>query len=184
MAKQPANHPIMSAEAERFMAFMGLIQWTQAVISQSERVEQAQRKMRDKEGLHDAAQRQERMLAMHTECHFFSVAAYKLIEHRSWVRTFGLCETVDFSKVDQFSVKDIRDLRNMREHVVDYFQGSGHAKERWVVETPEFSADASSIAGTLIGGRLDWVAFSAVAKDLLRALLAEPIPYPSLDADL
>ena len=42
----------------------------------------------------------------------------------------------------------------MREHVVDYFEGDGLAKDRWSVETPEYSADASSYGGPIIGGRL------------------------------
>jgi hypothetical protein len=64
----------------------------------------------------------------------------------------------------------------MREHVVDYFKGEGLEKDRW---TPEFSADASSVVGNMIGGRLDWVKFSDAAKRLLPALLKEPIPYPN-----
>jgi hypothetical protein len=46
-------------------------------------------------------------------------------------------------------------------------------------ETPEVRSDASGTIGTLIGGRLDWVAFGEAAKRLLPKLLAEPIPYPS-----
>jgi hypothetical protein len=51
-------------------------------------------------------------------------------------------------------------------------------KDRWMIDTPEFSADASSVVGNMIGGRLDWVKFSDAAKRLLPALLKEPIPYP------
>jgi hypothetical protein len=80
--------------------------------------------------------------------------------------------------VDQFSAQDIRDLRNMREHVRDYFAGAGNAQDRWTVVTPEYQADAGSVVGTMIGGRLDWVAFGAAAERLLPQLLAEPIPYP------
>lgn len=65
----------------------------------------------------------------------------------------------------------------MREHVVDYFQGHGLAAQRWFAETPDFKADASSVIGTMIGGRLDWIKFAAAAERLLPKLLAEPIPY-------
>jgi hypothetical protein len=65
----------------------------------------------------------------------------------------------------------------MREHVVDYFRGAGNAKGRWVAETPDYKADASSVVGTMIGGRLDWIAFGTAAERLLPQLLAEPIPY-------
>jgi hypothetical protein len=40
--------------------------------------------------------------------------------------------------------------------------------------------DARATVGTLIGGRLDWVALGAAAKRLLPKLLAQPIPYPSI----
>jgi hypothetical protein len=49
--------------------------------------------------------------------------------------------------------------------------------QRWFAETPDFKADASSVIGTMIGGRLDWIKFAAAAERLLPKLLAEPIPY-------
>jgi hypothetical protein len=133
----------------------------------------------DLEIMRNSVTRREAVLASHTEDHFFAIAAYKLIEYRDWVLTFGLCASVDFSEIDQFSKQAIRDLRNMREHVVEYFQGAGRASDRWVVETPEYKADASSVVGTMIGGRLDWVKFAAAAERLLPILLEQPIPSPS-----
>ena len=118
------------------------------------------------------------MHAFHSECHFFAIAAYKLLEYRDWVRTFGLCSSVDFREVDEFSEQDIKDLRDMREHVIGYFKGEGHFYDQWTVETPEYRADASARSGPMIGGRLDWVAFGAAAARLLPQLLGEPIPYP------
>jgi hypothetical protein len=67
----------------------------------------------------------------------------------------------------------------MREHIVEYFRGGGHSSERWVVETPEYKADASSVVGTMIGGRLDWMQFAIAAERLLLVLLEQPIPYPT-----
>lgn len=67
------------------------------------------------------------MLNFYSQSHLFVIVAYKLIEYRKWASTFGLCATVDFSEIDAFSEEDVRDLRNMREHVVEYFQGRGHA---------------------------------------------------------
>jgi hypothetical protein len=64
----------------------------------------------------------------------------------------------------------------MREHIVEYFKGEGNTNDRWKVQTPGFGTDASSVAGTIIGGRLDWVKFSEAAKRLLPALLSQPIP--------
>src|SRR5581483_12412739 len=123
--------PIMTPDDERFMAFEGLVQWTQTIITQSARVSAA----RDRQSVVVAngtpLQRPLAILAFHSECHFFAVAAWKLLEFRDWVSSIGLCATVDFTEIDRFSADDIRDLRNMREHIVDYFQGTGHASDRW-----------------------------------------------------
>ena len=81
-----------------------------------------------------------------------------------------------FSEIDKFDTQDTRDLRNMREHVVDYFQGRGNNQDRWWVETPEFKADASTMVGNIIGGRLDYKAFAEAARRLLPQLLKEPVP--------
>ena len=160
------------------MAFQGLVQWTQAVVTQSVRVSAARENVSAIGMTGTPTQRRQAIHSFHSECHFFAVAAHKLLEFRGWVLTFGLCASVNFGEIDRFSGKDIRDLRNMREHVVDYFRGIGNAHDRWIVETPDYKADASSVVGTMIGGRLDWSAFGAAAERLLPQLLAEPIPYP------
>jgi hypothetical protein len=178
MAKTLTPNPIMSPDDERFMAFEGLVQWTQAVISQAKRVATANAEMTSAIRTGNAAQRRAAVLASHTEYHFFVVAAYKVIEHRDWVLSHGLCKAIDFQEIDRFSRGEIRDLRNMREHVVDYFRGIGHEPDRWMKETPEYKADASSIIDNMIGGRLNWVDFTAAAARLLPILLAMPIPYP------
>jgi hypothetical protein len=168
------TRPIISPDQERFMAFEGVLQWAHAVIQQSERLSAAYDGNRP---AIDPTARHQAVRALHTECHFFVIAANKLIEYCDWARGFALFSTIDFSGIDQFSNGNIRDLRNMREHVVEYFQGAGHAPSRWIYETPEYKADASSLAGVMIGGRLDWVAFSAAVRRILPSLLAEPIPY-------
>jgi hypothetical protein len=167
--------PILSEAHERYMAFESLVQRTYAVIEQGRRIFEATAKMQA-----DPGHRNARLLVgqMRSEHHYFAIAAYKVLEHRKWVSDLGLCQGVDFKMLDEFSATDIRDLRNMREHVVEYFQGYGNNRSRWVIETPEVKADASTMAGTSIGGRLDFVQFVAAAERLLPALLAEPIPYP------
>ncbi len=62
------------------------------------------------------------------------IAAHKLLEHKEWVLSFGLCGSVDFSEIDSFSSGDIRDLRNMQEHQLNYFKGEGRDAERWMVD--------------------------------------------------
>jgi CheY-like chemotaxis protein len=94
--------PIMSQDEERFMAFEGLLQWTQSVITQGQKVSAA----RDTELSVLSSNNQEAHLAIldfHTQCHFFAIAAYKLFEYRDWVLTFGLCSTAAFSEIDEFS---------------------------------------------------------------------------------
>jgi hypothetical protein len=123
-------------------------------------------------------QMREAALQLRSEHHFFAIAANKLIEHRKWVADHGLCQNVDFAEIDAFPSHDIRDLRNMREHIKDYFSGKGRDADRWIVKTPEYSGDASASAGTIIGGRLDWAKFAPAAERLLHRLFAEPIPFP------
>lgn len=165
--------PIMSKDEERFMAFCGLVQWTRGVVFQADRIAAAEKSILDAQNNHMLV-----MDALRCEHHYFVIAAYKLIEHRHWVTDLGLCQSVDFSEIDAFPKCDIKDLRNMREHVVEYFQGNGRDKARWFTETPEYKADASSCVGTIIGGRLDYVRFSGAAGRLLIVLQQLPIPYP------
>jgi hypothetical protein len=176
-----ANVPIMSADAEKFMAYSGLVQWTQAVGVQVVRLRDATRALWNLDT--NGVPRIElggvpRIYALLCEQHYFVIATHKLLEHRDWITKFGLFADVDFTEIDSFSRADLKDLRDMREHVVDYFKGDGREKARWTVETPEFGADASSSVGTMIGGRLDYEKFAAAAGRLLSQLLAEPIPYP------
>jgi hypothetical protein len=169
--------PIMSPEQEKFMASEGLVQWTAGVIAQAGRIAGVPRRA----SMDKAEDRRARIHTLHCEAHYFVTAAWKLLEFRAWASRLGLFATIDFSEIDKFSKDDIRDLRNMREHVVNYFEGKGYDKDRWMIETPEFKADASTMVGTKIGGRLDWDAFSQAATRLLPSLLKEPIPFPPRD---
>jgi hypothetical protein len=170
--------PIMSADDERFMAFEGLVQWAHDVVEQGRHISDALAHQRATPVLPDVAQRRKSIYALHATCHHFVIAAYKLLEHRDWAAAQHLCADFDFSEIDQFSKADIRDLRNMREHQMEYFQGKGRSPGRWLVETPEYRADASSLVGSMIGGRLDWVEFAAATERLVPVLLALPIPFP------
>jgi hypothetical protein len=169
-----AHRVLMSmTQAEReFLALDGFIQWTSAAITQAERLAGATISVRTP----DTALLT--LAALRTETDFFVAAAWKVLEFRKWVSALGLCRSIDFSEIDKFDTPDTRDLRNMREHVVDYFQGRGNYQERWLVETPEFRADASTLVDNIIGGRLDYKAFSEAAKRLLPQLLEEPNPNP------
>ena len=135
----------MSPEQERFMAFDGLLQWTAAVVSQGRKVSDASEHAMSGPSSSDFMTWHLDVLNFHSECHYFCIAAQKLIEYRDWSLSFGLCEDVDFSEVNSFSGQDIKDLRNMREHIVEYFRGKGHTKDRWWSEKSGGKADASSV---------------------------------------
>lgn len=169
----------MSPDDERFMAYSGLVQWVQGVILQAKKVSAATDELTNRMDRRQAYDFQISIHLLHCEEHYFIVAANKLIEHREWTKELGLFINVNFSEIDSFSKQNIKDLRNMREHVVDYFKGDGIVKERWVFETPEYTADASSRVGNMLGGRLDYIKFSEAAERLLPQLLNEQIPYPN-----
>jgi hypothetical protein len=162
----------MSHDEEKFLALDGLVQWTSAAITQADRIANATISIYTPETLRLTT------AALRTETDLFIAAAWKVLEFRKWVSALGLCPSIDFSEIDIFDTQDTRDLRNMREHVVAYFQGRGNYQDRWLVETPEFKADASTLVGNIIGGRLDYKAFAEAARRLLPQLLKEPNPKP------
>jgi len=181
--KKKEHMPIMSIEDERFMAFTGLIQWTQGVVLQSKRVtlatEQITKHMAEPATDANYFTLQNQFLnLLHCEEHYFIISANKLIEHREWIKELGLFKNVDFSEIDSFPTQNIKDLRDMREHIVHYFKGDGKVKERWVIKAPNYSADASSRIDNMLGGRLDYIKFVDAAERLLPRLLKELIPYP------
>jgi hypothetical protein len=133
------------AESERYMIFEGVIQWTQAVALQSDRVaaaQTAQFRPGDRPGAH-------RLPGMNfrSECDYFSVAVDMLFQFKRRATDLGLFASVDFSEIDIVPWQDRVDVRNKRMHVTDYLKPGGEAGEGWFVETPEFKADASSTIG-------------------------------------
>ena len=170
---------------QKFLAFMGLIQWTHSTIIQGHLIKEAERELqKDFENWQQS--QQQRLLAMlriNALDHQFASAAHQLLDHKEWAQQHALFGNVDFSEIDRFPRDDIRDLRNMREHQVEYFLGNGRAKDRWVTEggdgdSVQWRADASSRINNLIGGKLDYVDFSNAAARLLDQLINEPIPQP------
>jgi hypothetical protein len=75
----------MSPDQERFMAFEGLVQWTYAVISQSEKMKEAydalksslsvNRNLRHAPFINTQEIRRRAILETHTQGHFFVIAA-------------------------------------------------------------------------------------------------------------
>jgi len=161
----------MDLDDQKSMATDGLIQWLSAAVTQGQRLNNIYRNEFSK--LSDLSPLDRRLLILrsHTEGNSLASAANHVFGYLDWVRDLGLLTSVDFSALDQFNRKDIRDLRNMREHVIEYFLGRGNNQDRWFVETPEYRADASSVYDTTIGGRLDYQAFATACEIVLQNIL-------------
>jgi hypothetical protein len=173
----------MTLDEQKFMAFEGLLGWTAAVVCQAQRVSAARDKLsaeirrrgvlveerpegwRDEERDCIAATRLAQ-LSFRTERHLFCNAAYKLLEHRRWVQDLGFLDDALFEELHKFA-DDIAVMRDMNEHVIEYFRGKGKRPHDWVHQDEGGAADASSTVGTKIGGRLDWVELGAAAQHLL-----------------
>lgn len=71
-------------------------------------------------------------------------------------------------------------IRGLNEHAEEYFIGPGRLEDKWIRETQEFSADASSDVDWLIGGRLD-LRKSIEEVQALSAAFAKVPPIAYLD---
>ena len=72
---------------ERYLAFEGLIQWTHAVIAQSERLSSAKGELGKQRGPNRIVDHRLAVADYHTQCHYFAIAAYKLLEFRDWAKS-------------------------------------------------------------------------------------------------
>jgi hypothetical protein len=90
--------------------------------------------------------------------HFFVTSVSKAID---WLKEVKKFKPELLSDIDMFihSLPEVKDLRNMREHDVDYFKGKGIAQDRFIKTLTDTSVDASASFsddnGYLIGGRLN-----------------------------
>jgi hypothetical protein len=162
------------------MAFEGLLGWAEGVIAQASSLSSAQatitkplqEEARTGEwGNHAEVLRQVRANKHTFDCqrHYFVLAANKLVEYRRWAGRLGLVDNSVFSEFDRYE-RAISELRDMNEHIIDYFRGKGKRQDRWVHSDDAGTADASATASSRIGGRLDWVALGAVVSRLLEKL--------------
>lgn len=160
----------MEIESQKFMALEGVHAWARAVLVQVDRIETALRNMHP-----PVVDRLEPARVFQVERHLFLIAAHKLTEYADWVCKLDFLDPSTFSEL--FLLKeDIRTLRDMNEHVVDYFLGRGRKPDEWLHVTDGAIADASSTINSLIGNRLDWHRVAAVARSLIGRL--PPVYYP------
>src|SRR5712664_507703 len=100
MAKK-AVEPIMSEDAERFMAFAGVIQWAYAVVEQGKRIEAA---VRERIGARGGNRAITLRCQIQTECHLFVIAAWQMIKHREWAGRLGLFDLRGCSNETELSL--------------------------------------------------------------------------------
>jgi hypothetical protein len=112
-----------------------------------------------------------------TERHLFCNAAYKLLEYRQWVQRLGFLDEALFAELDKFA-HDIGVMRDMNEHVIEYFEGKWKRPHDWIYRGGGGISDASSTAGTKLGGRLDWVELGSAAERLFARISPMEPFYP------
>jgi hypothetical protein len=167
----------MTPDEQKFMAFEALLGWTAAVVTQAQRVTAAGDKLlaeiqrgfdlRSGRGLEAILRHRLALQLFQTERQLFCNAAHKLLEHRLWVKELGFLDEALFDELDKFA-DDIKVMRDMNEHAIEYFKGKGKRPQDWIYVDPRTAgADASSTVGTKIGGRLDWVELGSAAQGLL-----------------
>jgi len=81
------NNP---ADGERFMIFEGLVQWTQGIIFQAQRVSASQAAQFHPETKRDAQARRLATLNFHSQCHYFAIAVDMFSEFRKRAGELGL----------------------------------------------------------------------------------------------
>lgn len=162
----------MDIDSQKFMAREGLVEWLAASVLQGQRLEQI---YEEEFRIIDKLKPAERSLLAarsRTEANFMANAANQALKYLDWVHELQILGDVDFSPLDDFNRRDIIDLRNMREHVIEYFLEKGNRQDRWFTETPEYKADASSMVVPMIGGRLNFRTFSKACDDVLHQVFA------------
>jgi hypothetical protein len=92
------------------------------------------------------------------EEHFFVNSVSKAIDWLKEVKKFRKDLSLEINGfLHEFP--EAKDLRNMREHDVDYFKGEGKVQNRFIKKLPDATVDGSASfsdsMGYLIGGRLN-----------------------------
>jgi len=150
----------VDAEDQKFMAVEGLHAWASAILTQVERLELARSELA-------GGGRNRR--AYLCERHFLVSAAKKLVDYMDWARDLGFLDDSVFREMLRLR-DDIVYLRNVNEHVIEYYRGIGKDPEHWVFADELIVVDASSTIRKKIGGRLDWSELAEAASRLLNDL--------------
>jgi len=159
----------MPEEDQKFMALAGLRTWCAAAIRQTERIEEARKGMLANPPVAGAQG------AFQADRHLFLISCWKVVEHIDWAKKLNF---LDATRFDEFLKmrEDIKVLRDLNEHVIEYFLAKGRYPENWWFETPEGKSDGSATVNTKIGLRLDWIRVRDAATKLLQVLPKSYLP--------
>lgn len=152
------------------MAVAGLQQWARAALVQVDRIEAARQAM-----WRDIEQRVHSQSQFQCDRHFFLIAAHKMVEHAKWCIKLDFLDRSFFDNVLLLE-KDIKPMRDLNEHALEYFQGRGLKPSEWVHVDAGGTADASSTINSKIGNRLDWNDVASAVKQLLEVIPAAYYP--------
>jgi hypothetical protein len=147
-------------EDQKFMAVEGMHAWASAILTQVDRLELARGEL-PKGGRHRRAYLCER--------HFLLMAAKKLCDYIDWARDLNFLDESIFEETLRLR-DDVLYLRDMNEHVIASYRGTGKHPEHWVSADELIIINPDSTVGTKIGGRLDWNELAKAAFGLLNAL--------------
>lgn len=161
----------MNIEERKFMALEGLHTWGEGVIEQAGRLNDLQSRLGSSNFI-------EVRRSFQRERQFFLTASRQLLAHVHWAERLSFLDNEVFSEFKSFE-NNIKSLRDINEHVIEYFEGAGKRRENWMTENELGHADASATVNQRIGGRLDWNELAGVTRRLLPKLL--PIYVPKID---
>ena len=97
------------------------------------------------------------------------MAAKKLCDYIDWARDLNFLDESIFEEMLRLR-DDVLYLRDMNEHVIAHYRGTGKNPEHWVSADELIIINPDSTVGTKIGGRLDWNELAKAAFGLLNAL--------------
>jgi hypothetical protein len=164
-------------EILRWSAFHNLLTWAEAVVKQRKRLDAAIRKMLAKEPALNSSQwrrlvrlRGRPLRAFNAERHLFINSAHQLMQYRKWVGRLGILSNDFFRGIDKFD-RAVNILRDKNEHAIEYRSGKGKKPAEWVYA----NAAAIAVVGKVLGGRLDYVAFTEAVEGLLKLLHQEEL---------
>ncbi|WP_423414526.1 hypothetical protein RLW55_14190 [Hyphomicrobium sp. B1] len=151
----------MNLEEQKYMALEGIHTWAHATVRHAAELSKFQRSFAA--GNFIGVRRD-----FESERHIFLIVAHRLMSYINWATDLNFIDTQIFNEVKRFEL-DIKTMRDLNEHVIEYFRGGGRRPQLWSTE----NADASSTMGTRIGDRLDWLE----VKDAVETLIKKSPPY-------